>query len=336
MNKESFRTQVKQVKKGRVSRGVLTIVSPSRAAAAAAHRRRKHRLARWPWWASRWLGYRASPPPPLPKPLVWFWTLIGAFCGVSVIQALFNYSDYFIRRGVPGIIASYGASAVLVYGAIDSPLAQPRALVCGHFLSALTGVCVAKLFETMHDKPHLEEVRWLAGSVAASAAVVVMQITETTHPPAGATALLAAVNQPVYELGWYYLPIILLSSSLMLTVALIINNIQRRYPVFWFKPIVEPSAPVEPALGGPETDGDDDDDDVDEGEEGDEEAALPESGASSPSTSPSRTASVRSVSRIRASEDMAMKEKRDTSRGGAPTTEEVRGRREERDVGEMV
>lgn len=122
----------------------------------------------------------------------------------------------------------------------------------------------------------------------------------------------------------------------MLTVALIINNIQRRYPVFWFKPIVEPSAPVEPALGGPETDGDDDDDDVDDGEEGDEEAALPESGASSPSTSPSRTASVRSVSRIRASEDMAMKEKRDTSRGGAPTTEEVRGRREERDVGEMV
>ena len=44
----------------------------------------------------------------------------------------------------------------------------------------------------------------------------------------------------------------------MLVVALIVNNIQRRYPVFWFKPIIEPPAPVEPALGGPEEDGDDD------------------------------------------------------------------------------
>ena len=54
----------------------------------------------------------------------------------------------------------------------------------------------------MHDKERLEEVRWVAGSLSASVAIVLMQITETTHPPAGATALLAAVNQPVYELGW--------------------------------------------------------------------------------------------------------------------------------------
>lgn len=126
----------------------------------------------------------------------------------------------------------------------------------------------------MHDKERLEDVRWLASSLSATVAIVLMQITETTHPPAGATALLAAVNEPVYELGWYvflidvlrhelmimklryYLPVILLSSTLILAVALLINNIQRRYPVFWFKPIIEPPAPVEPALGGPEADED--------------------------------------------------------------------------------
>ncbi|KAH8073381.1 HPP family-domain-containing protein [Cristinia sonorae] len=234
------------------SRVLITVLQPSHPAAKS--KRHHHRLATWPAWASRWLGYRAKPPPKLSKPLIWFWTFIGAFAGLAVLQSLFQYSSYFSSRRVPGIIASFGASATLIYGAIDSPLAQPRALVLGHFLSALMGVCITKLFETMTDKMHLEEVRWIAGCLSACVAIVVMQMTETTHPPAGATALLAAVNEPIYELGWYYLPIIILSSILMLVVALIINNIQRRYPVFWFRPIVEPSAPVSPALGGPQPD----------------------------------------------------------------------------------
>ncbi|KAJ8463998.1 hypothetical protein ONZ45_g17391 [Pleurotus djamor] len=71
-----------------------------------------------------------------------------------------------------------------------------------------------------------------------------MQITKTTHPPAGATALLAAVDADVRALGWYYLPIILLSSALALAIALLVNNIQRRYPVFWIEP--SPPAPVMP------------------------------------------------------------------------------------------
>jgi len=37
-------------------------------------------------------------------------------------------------------------------------------------------------------------------------------------------------------MGWYYLPVILLSSSLALGVALLLNNIQRRYPLWWFVP----------------------------------------------------------------------------------------------------
>ena len=108
---ENFRSQVEQLKQGRISRGLITVVNPSLAATMTSpHRRHHHRLATWPWWTSRWLGYRASPPPKLPKPLIWFWTFIGAFSGLTVIQSLFNYSDYFIRRGVPGIIASYVSS----------------------------------------------------------------------------------------------------------------------------------------------------------------------------------------------------------------------------------
>ncbi|KAJ5513811.1 hypothetical protein N7463_003363 [Penicillium fimorum] len=207
----------------------------------------KEFLARLPRSISHWLGYREGAPKPPSNYLVHFWSFIAAFCGLCVVQSIFNYSSYFIERGVPGIIASYGASAVLVYGAIEAPLAQPRALIGGHFLSALVGICITKLFSLMPDEEKFNSLRWLAASLSSAVAIVVMQITETTHPPAGATALLPAVDEAVWALSWYYLPVVLLSSTMLLAVALIVNNIQRRYPVFWISP---PAAkPVLPQAG---------------------------------------------------------------------------------------
>ena len=63
-----------------------------------------------------------------------------------------------------------------------------------------------------------------------------MTVTNSVYPPAGATALLAAVDTQVESLGWYLLPLILLSATLVLTTSLVINNIQRRYPSFWWTP----------------------------------------------------------------------------------------------------
>ena len=65
------------------------------------------RLSRLPPWISHWLGYRSAAPKPLPTYQVAGWSFLTAFCGLSVVQGLFNYSDYFIERHVPGIIASY-------------------------------------------------------------------------------------------------------------------------------------------------------------------------------------------------------------------------------------
>jgi len=178
---------------------------------------------KWPTWLSRWFGYRVpgAAPPSKANYVVWIWSFIGAFGGLSVLQAIFNNSEYFLQRRVPPIIASYvsisgprhifpraltcwfeGASAVLVYGAIESPLAQPRALLGGHFIAALIGICITKLFSLLHNEQRFDELRWLAGSLSTATAIVVMQITETTHPPAGASALLAAVSPEITELGW--------------------------------------------------------------------------------------------------------------------------------------
>lgn len=64
-------------------------------------------LASLPEWCSHWLGYRADPVKPPPRYLVYLWSFIGAFCGLSVLTALFSYSEYFLSRGVPVIVASY-------------------------------------------------------------------------------------------------------------------------------------------------------------------------------------------------------------------------------------
>jgi hypothetical protein len=65
------------------------------------------RLSRLPPWISHWLGYRAETPKPLATWKVAAWSFITAFCGLSVLQGIFNYSHYFTSRHVPGIIASY-------------------------------------------------------------------------------------------------------------------------------------------------------------------------------------------------------------------------------------
>ena len=101
----------------------------------------------------------------------------------------------------------------------------------GHILSALVGISVTKLFMLSSD---FEHVRWLAGATSCGLASAVMTLTKTVYPPAGATALLAAVDPTLSRLGWYLLPLVLLSAALTLATSLLLNNIQRQYPVYWW------------------------------------------------------------------------------------------------------
>lgn len=63
-----------------------------------------------------------------------------------------------------------------------------------------------------------------------------MTMTNTAFPPGGATAILAATDTTVRNLGWMYIGIVMLGSVLMFGVALVINNIQRQFPLYWWTP----------------------------------------------------------------------------------------------------
>ena len=153
-----------------------------------------------------------------------FFTFLGAFFGIGIIG--FISSKYFVLNDNLFLIGSFGASSVLIYGSINSPLAQPRNLIGGHIVSAIIGVTVHKLIPN--------EI-WLSSALAVALSIVFMQITKTLHPPGGATALIANIgSEKIKAVGYIYVLSPVLTGVLILfLVALIFNNItpNRRYPV---------------------------------------------------------------------------------------------------------
>ena len=74
------------------------------------------------------------------------------------------------------------------------------------------------------------------GALAVGVSSAAMTLTNTVHPPAGATALLAAVQPDISGLGWEFLGVVLLSSIVTTAVACLLNNIHRQYPLYWWSP----------------------------------------------------------------------------------------------------
>ncbi|MBL7719617.1 MAG: HPP family protein [Flavipsychrobacter sp.] len=173
---------------------------------------------------TRYVVYRQT----ILEPIDHLWTFIGAFVGIGII-GLFHAGS-FGRVDEVFLIGSFGASAVLVFGATNSPLAQPRNLVMGHLISALIGVSIHKL---------LPDSLWLSSALSVSLAIVGMQITKSLHPPGGATALIANIgSEKIKALGYTYVLSPVMSGVLILfVVALIVNNIprDRKYPYRGFK-----------------------------------------------------------------------------------------------------
>lgn len=152
-----------------------------------------------------------------------FWAFLGSFVGIGIIAYL--QSQTLPHSDVVYLIGSFGASSVLVYGVIQSPLAQPRNLIGGHLISAIIGVTVQQF---------VPDIIWITAPLAVSLSIVLMQMTKTLHPPGGATALIAVTGSAeIKNLGfWYVISPVLSGVLILFIVALIFNNItsNRQYP----------------------------------------------------------------------------------------------------------
>lgn len=190
-----------------------------------------NQLHKLPKFMARFLGYHH--PSPKSDLLIWLEIFISTFCGVSLIQLVFKSHTVFSKHHVPVMLASYGATSILCFNAVKSPLGQPRNLFIGHFLGAFIGVSMQKLFLLTQDG---RDNYWASGSLSVAVASVCMSILNCVHPPAGASAILPSIDSGIREMGWWFLPTQVVGSILIIGVALICTNIIRKYPQYWWSP----------------------------------------------------------------------------------------------------
>lgn len=169
--------------------------------------------------------------------------LLSGLGGVMGIGGIILVSQFFLDgQALPIIVASMGASAVLLFAAPHGKLSQPWNLIGGHLISAFVGVTIA---HEVHLLP-------LAGALAVGLAITAMYYCHCIHPPGGASALVAVVGGPhIHQLGYEYLLFpVGFNVLVILSVAIGFNYFLRwrRYPVAWAPHRSLPKDPLKPSV----------------------------------------------------------------------------------------
>ena len=141
---------------------------------------------------------------------------VGAFAAITVLLYLQAASQ------LTWLMASFGASCMIVFALLDSPLAQPRNVIGGHVLSAATGIAMA----------HFVGVTPLSMALAVALAIVMMLWTRTPHPPAGANPIIVMVMGS----SWSFLLFpVLFGAAVLVGVACAMHKLNRsNYPKYWW------------------------------------------------------------------------------------------------------
>ena len=167
---------------------------------------------------AHWIGVELTPVSMKEK----FVSAIGGLVSIALVMALSRQALQL--DGAAMLIASMGASAVLLFAVPHGQLSQPWPVISGHLLSALIGVTCTKLIADP----------LLAAGCAVGISIGVMHQLKCIHPPGGATALTAVIGGPaVHNLGYSFVwcPVLVNALSIV-AVAIVFNGCfaWRRYP----------------------------------------------------------------------------------------------------------
>jgi CBS-domain-containing membrane protein len=159
---------------------------------------------------------------------------LGGFVGIFAVYWISH-----LTRGSttsPILMLSMGSTAALLFAVPHSALSQPWPLLGGHLVSGLIGIaCLLYVPDPM-----------LAASLATGLAVGAMHYLRCIHPPAGATALAAALgNESVRAMGFgFVLAPLLLNVLIILVIGIAFNALfpWRRYPAALMRRSATPAA----------------------------------------------------------------------------------------------
>lgn len=147
-------------------------------------------------------------------------SIIGAFIGTLI--ASFFSNMILEAEDMPLILASTGASAILIFSLPFSPVSQPWNLVGGHLVSAFVGVSCYFLVPN----------ELLASSMSIPLAMLFMHYLHCMHPPGGATAITAVIGGAhVHALGYAFVIIpVFVNAIILLSIAMAIATFRDENP----------------------------------------------------------------------------------------------------------
>lgn len=123
-----------------------------------------------------------------PQRLPLFIIVLAWLGGTLATAALALIGDW---QNVAMILGSFGASCLLIFAYPESPFAQPRNIVGGHFITTLTGLTFMTLFG----------IEWWSLALAVGTAIALMLLFRVPHPPAGSNPLIVMLG----GVKWHFL-----------------------------------------------------------------------------------------------------------------------------------
>lgn len=141
---------------------------------------------------------------------------VGAFIGILATGLCAQLALGSETAAPMLLIASVGASAVLVFAVPASPLAQPWSVIGGNVVSATVGAAVAQLV----DDP------MIGSGIAVGAAIAAMSFLRCLHPPGGGTALipvLSGAGAPAAEWLFPLVPVAL-NAAVLVAAAIVFHR----------------------------------------------------------------------------------------------------------------
>ena len=133
----------------------------------------------------------------------------GAFIAINILVVVCIYNDQSL------LIAPFGASTVLIFGAEESPLAHPRNLIMGNILGAISAVFS---FSFLGNNS-------FSCGIAVAITIALGQLFRCLHPPAGAVALLCVISNA--NLNFILSPI-LIGSLILVMWGIIFDRISNK------------------------------------------------------------------------------------------------------------
>ncbi len=144
-------------------------------------------------------------------------SIAGIFSFITIL--ILTILTYKTQYGL-FLIASFGSTMVLLYGYPESPFAQPKNIIVGHFLTSFVGI----IFLNFVHLPIFINI-----PLAVGFGVMLMILFKVTHPPAGGNPIIVIIGSVSYD---YLLTPVIVGSIIVILFGLIINKfiLKKKYP----------------------------------------------------------------------------------------------------------